>query len=125
MDALQHGAQQPFYQVLVDVRDWPPQGPKDFVAYAAQEEVQAPQVSCAKNQCGWCRMSLPWLRTMVCVVPTQPPSTWKSENGDDGFQHPYTSFLFLGDDENGDLIPTRALRDKYKQPRIDVQPPEG
>lgn len=55
----------------------------------------------------------------------QPPSTWKSERGDDVFQHPYTNFLFLGDDENGDFIPTRALRDKYKQPRIDVQPPEG
>ena len=33
------------------------------------------------------------------------------------------SILFLGDDENGDLIPTRALRDRLKQQRRDVFPP--
>ena len=54
----------------------------------------------------------------------QPPSTWKLEKGSDEFQHPHLNFLFLGVDENGDYIPTRALREKYSQARTDVQPPE-
>ena len=54
----------------------------------------------------------------------QPPSTWKLEKGADEFQHPHLNFLFLGVDENGDYIPTRALREKYGQPRTDVQPPD-
>ena len=32
--------------------------------------------------------------------------------------------LFLGTDERGDLIPTRALRDKFRQPRQDIFPPD-
>lgn len=33
--------------------------------------------------------------------------------------------MFLGNDECGDYLPCRALRDKYGQERRDVQPPES
>ena len=32
--------------------------------------------------------------------------------------------LFLGVDERGDLIPTRALREKFRQERQDIYPPD-
>ena len=56
-------------------------------------------------------------------LAVQWPSTWLSEKGPDDFKNPMRSILFLGDDENGDLIPTRALRDRLKQQRRDVFPP--
>lgn len=34
------------------------------------------------------------------------------------------SAVFLGCDENGDLIPTKALREKYGQARQDIFPPD-
>ena len=37
--------------------------------------------------------------------------------------HPYSYLLFLGADERGDMIPTKALRERYSQPRVDVYPP--
>ena len=33
--------------------------------------------------------------------------------------------MFLGNDECGDYLPCRALRDKYAQERRDVQPPKS
>ncbi len=54
----------------------------------------------------------------------QWPSTWESEKGADLFDHPMKTVLFLGEDDNGDLIPTRALRDKHGQARQDIFPPD-
>ncbi|CAK0786218.1 hypothetical protein CVIRNUC_009431 [Coccomyxa viridis] len=95
--SLQHGEKQTFYHVLVDARDWPADSGDAPVpvAYVAHEKLYAPQ----------------W------------PSTWVSERGPDDFKNLMRSILFLGDDENGDLIPTRALRDRLKQQRRDVFPP--
>ena len=39
--------------------------------------------------------------------------------------HPYSYLLFLGADERGDMIPTKALRERYSQPRVDVYPPSS
>ena len=33
--------------------------------------------------------------------------------------------LFLGKDENGDMIPIRQLRDRYRQQREDIFPRNG
>lgn len=46
VEALQHGALQPFYHVLVDERDWTPDSQESLVAYVAQEKLIAPQVVC-------------------------------------------------------------------------------
>ncbi|EIE19000.1 hypothetical protein COCSUDRAFT_54839 [Coccomyxa subellipsoidea C-169] len=93
---LQFGDLQPFYHLLVDVRDWPLNSSTPPVAYVPQERLLAPQ----------------W------------PSTWESEKGADLFDHPMKTVLFLGEDDNGDLIPTRALRDKHGQARQDIFPPD-
>jgi hypothetical protein len=110
----------------VDERDWTPDSQESLVAYVAQEKLLAPQV-CHRVCHGSISSTLP-----VCAgvdanlaASVQLPSTWKLEKGGDEFQHPHLNFLFLGVDENGDYIPTRALRDKYGQPRQDVQPPES
>lgn len=55
----------------------------------------------------------------------QDPSTWVTEHGSDPFEHLFLMQLFLGEDERGDLIPVRQLRDKYLQARRDIQPPSG
>jgi hypothetical protein len=59
----------------------------------------------------------------MSYLSLQWPSTWKLENGPDEFQHPLLSAVFLGYDENGDLIPSKALREKYGQGRQDIYPP--
>ncbi len=55
----------------------------------------------------------------------QEPRTWLAEHGPAELQHPMRDALFLGMDERGDLIPTRALRDKFRQPRQDIYPPDA
>lgn len=42
--SLPHGLQQPFYQVLVDSKDWEGQWARPAVAYVAQELLEAPEV---------------------------------------------------------------------------------
>ena len=44
-------------------------------------------------------------------VPPPPP-----------VEHPYTYLLFLGPDARGDLIPSRALRERFGAERRDVGP---
>ena len=44
---LQHGQQQPFYQVLVDAKDWDTSWASPAVAYVAQELLNAPEVHTA------------------------------------------------------------------------------
>lgn len=53
----------------------------------------------------------------------QEGSTWLQEYGDDPLSHPYISLLYLGTDHAGDLLPSRALREKYSTERRDVGPP--
>lgn len=89
---LQQGAAQRWYHVLLDHRDWPQDQPA--VAYAAEELLSAPQA----------------------------PLTWADEHGNDRFVHPYGYTLFLGEDAQGDMLPTRQLRDRYAQQRQDVHP---
>lgn len=38
----------------------------------------------------------------------------------DGFDHPYISFLFYGMDAAGDFIPVKQLREKYNRPRHEI-----
>lgn len=52
------------------------------------------------------------------------PVTWRQTYGAEGMHHPYLYLLFLGFDNNGDLIPVRVLRDLYGQKRKDVGPPK-
>lgn len=53
----------------------------------------------------------------------QPAKTWVEAYGSEEFENPYSMKMFLGNDECGDYLPCRALRDKYSQQRRDVQPP--
>lgn len=93
------GPWQPFYSVLVDARDWPPRGaPLDPAAPPPPPLTYVPQSK--------------------LHVPTPEANRAQGQ----GFDHPYAYLLFLGTDENGDLIPTAALRDRYGAPRIDVFP---
>lgn len=52
------------------------------------------------------------------------PQTWTGMFGRDPLQHPYMYLLFLGQDNDGNMIPCKALREKYSQARRDV-PPRG
>ncbi|KAK9846385.1 hypothetical protein WJX81_002720 [Elliptochloris bilobata] len=85
---------QPFYHVLVDLADWDLADTLPPVTYVAQDRLVAPV-----------------------------PRTWLAEHGPAVLQNPMRDALFLGVDERGDLIPTRALRDKFRQERQDVFPP--
>ena len=62
------------------------------------------------------------LLTNNFLVYLQAPLTWADEHGDDRFVHPYRYTLFLGEDAQGDMLPTRQLRDRYAQQRQDVHP---
>ena len=55
----------------------------------------------------------------------QPAKTWVEAYGTEEFENPYCFKMFLGNDECGDYLPCRALRDKYAQERRDVQPPKS
>ncbi len=55
----------------------------------------------------------------------QPAKTWIEAYGSEAFENPYCFKMFLGNDECGDYLPCRALRDKYAQERRDVQPPQS
>ncbi len=93
--ALQNGVAQPFYHILVDMRDWPSARFEAPVAYVAEELLDAPQ----------------------------EPATWVQVHGKDEFQHPYTYLLFLGVDGAGDFLPVQQLRDKFSVARRDVYAP--
>lgn len=49
------------------------------------------------------------------LLPTEP---------DRGFYHPYMYLLFYGEDQKGDMIPIKQLREKYNAARHEI-PPEG
>ncbi|GBG00504.1 hypothetical protein Rsub_13266 [Raphidocelis subcapitata] len=95
---LEGGLKQPFYHVLVDVRDWAFDATQPPVAYVAQELLAAPEL-------------------------TDDGTSWGEVYGEDELQHPYSYVLFLGADARGDLVPCRQMRDKYGAPRRDVRRP--
>lgn len=89
-------AAQPCYHVLVDVRDWEgvvadPEGTPP-VAYVPQARLEA---AAAKKTGG------------------------SSGSDGDGFDHPFSYLLFLGPDSKGDMIPCRALRERFGVERRD------
>ncbi|KAI8477009.1 MAG: hypothetical protein J3K34DRAFT_498324 [Monoraphidium minutum] len=123
---LEGGLQQPFYHVLVDVRDWEFDAAQPPVAYVAQELLAAPEL-------------------------LDDGASWGEVYGTEELQHPYGYILFLGADARGDMLPCRRgaaqrrargsalalarplrtirvpgcrtpaqLRDKYSQARRDV-----
>ena len=96
--ALEHGLKQPFYHILVDVRDWRFDAAQPPVAYAAQELLAAPEL-------------------------VDDGASWSEVYGPGELQHPYSYILFLGQDARGDLLPCRQLRGKYSAPRRDVRRP--
>lgn len=99
VDGLTRGTQQPFYHVLVDVRDWDFDASQPPVAYAAEEMLTCPELE-------------------------QEGMTWTQVYGaGDDLQHPYSYVLFLGADARGDMLPCRQLRDKYGVKRRDVYRP--
>lgn len=93
--SLTRKAAQPFYHLLVDVRDWPPNEEAPPIAYVAEELLEAPE----------------------------EPSTWLSEFGGEPLQHPYKNLLFLGVDGQGDLLPVKQLREKFCVARRNVYAP--
>lgn len=122
--SLEYGDLQPFYHLLVDVRDWPLDASTPPVAYVPQERLLAPQVCLASVfRLRLHRQSSVAFKNWACPC-LQWPSTWASEKGADLFDHPMKTVLFLGEDDNGDLIATRALRDKHGQSRQDIFPPD-
>lgn len=93
---LAHGADQLFYHVLVDARDWPLDGDTPPVAYVAEE----------------------------CLTAGSSADFSSDQPLVDGsFEHPYSYLLFLGADGQGNMVPARQLRDKYCVGRRDVYVP--
>ncbi|KAL4857449.1 Clp protease adapter protein ClpF [Chlorella vulgaris] len=93
---LANGADQVFYHLLVDSRDWPLDGDSPPVAYVAEE----------------------------CLTPGSAADFTSDQPLVDGsFEHPYSYLLFLGADGQGNMVPARQLRDKYCVGRRDVYAP--
>lgn len=49
--------------------------------------------------------------------------TWAEAHGPEMVRHPYEYLLFFGKDGEGNMIPAKALREGYNQPRKDVYAP--
>jgi len=107
---LSGGLGQLFYILLVDIRDFGDQALRDPnlapITYIAEEELA----------------SVPF---PLDEVGDDRVPTWKDTFGEDPLQHPYLYMLYLGPDAEGNLIPTRALRNRYKIARWDVYGKEG
>ena len=94
----ERGENQPFYHVLPDVAECPliVDGNQCYVAYVAEERLSAPE----------------------------PPATWVEVHGRDKVvAHPFLDRLFYGADGEGNWVPSKALRNKYKLDRKDVYVP--
>lgn len=90
----------PFYHVLIDARDW---------NGSDEEEGGPPPLAYVPEG----RLATPAL-----------PDTWAAlhplPEGD--LDHPFSYLLFLGPDACGDLVPSRALRERFGAERRDVGP---
>ena len=122
---------QPFYHVLVDARDW--RGPEDSppLAYVPQSRLTWPEDP--ESWSTWSRLDEREREEGGNGgagdrggAASPPPSPFASLGADEReLLHPYSYLLFLGADERGDMIPTKALRERYSQPRVDVYPPSS
>ena len=92
----------PFYHVLIDVRDW--------AAGEGGDSEDAPP-------------PLAYVPEGRLAAPA-PPATWAEAHPlpDGDLDHPFAYLLFLGRDARGDLIPSRALRERFGAERRDVGP---
>ncbi|GAX76663.1 hypothetical protein CEUSTIGMA_g4109.t1 [Chlamydomonas eustigma] len=86
---------QPYYHVLVDVRDCEPQVGLPPTVYVPQERLTAPEIE-------------------------ETSKSWIEAYGSEPMYHPYLDALFLGQDGKGDYIPCRHLREKFSVRRRDV-----
>jgi hemimethylated DNA binding protein len=115
---------QPFYHVLVDARDW--RGPEDSppLAYVPQSRLAWPEdPECWST---WGRLDGGEESGEKRDHSDTPLPLFASLGADEReLLHPYSYLLFLGADERGDMIPTKALRERYSQPRVDVYPPSS
>jgi hypothetical protein len=63
-------------------------------------------------------------------APT-PPATWRSVRGQDPqdpdflISHPYMYLMFYGQDGEGNYVPSKKLRDKFKKQRRDAYWSDG
>ena len=122
---------QPFYHVLVDARDWRGREDSPPLAYVPQSRLLWPE---DPSEC--------WATWPKVDEVMKEKREGEGEEGEEGSNnstaslfasgagerellHPYSYLLFLGADERGDLIPTKALRERYSQPRVDVFPPSS
>lgn len=92
------GFGQPYYHVLVDVRDFDFNPDQPPITYVAEEYLTCPDVD--------------------EEISTHPAF------GNDMPRHPFLYQLFLGPDAQGDLVPCRYLREKFSVERRDVYPKE-
>jgi hemimethylated DNA binding protein len=93
---LPRGVNQPYYRVLVDTRDWGTGREGDApLAYLPEEALSGPPEG----------------------------KSWKQAYGEDPLKHPYSYLLFLGPDNEGNMLPCKQLREKYGVKRRDVPPP--
>jgi len=94
VENLRNGTEQIFYHVLVDFADWPENYDEPPVAYVAEELLSA-----------------------ASLVDFGSPEPLASTSD---FEHPYSYLMFLGSDGQGNMIPSRQLRDKYCVARKDI-----
>jgi len=94
------------YHVLIDTRDFEALG---LGADEEGEEVGPPPLAYVPEG----RLSAP-----------SPPDTWSSLHPppEGALDHPFAYLLFLGPDARGDMIPSRALRERFGVERRDVGP---
>ena len=118
---------QPFYHVLVDARDW--RGPEDSppLAYVPQSRLVWPEDPDCWLTWGELDDDARRRRRGGGASKSSSPFFASALSGTDEREllHPYSYLLFLGADERGDMIPTKALRERYSQPRVDVYPPSS
>mmetsp|Transcript_25874 Transcript_25874/g.66704 ORF Transcript_25874/g.66704 Transcript_25874/m.66704 type:complete len:499 (+) Transcript_25874:102-1598(+) len=141
--SLPRGSRQPFYQLLVDVRDWSFDYTLPPVAYVAEDFLWAPEqggpegmeaLQAAQPGPGSEGSTAPSTSSSSSSSSTASggsqegpkigePMSWVERFGEGTFKHPYEYMLFLGQDARGDYIPCKQLRDRYNVQRRDVWAP--
>jgi hypothetical protein len=101
----------PCYHVLIDVRDFEALGMGGPDEGGDEEDGDGGPPPVAYVPEG--RLTAPAL-----------PDTWESAHPspEGSLDHPFAYLLFLGPDARGDMIPSRALRERYGAERRDVGP---
>ena len=97
---LQHGTDQVFYHILVDVADWP----MNVDSLEESLELDAPVAYVAEELLD--KITFADFESDDPIVNTP-------------FQHPYSYLMFLGMDAGGNMIPCRQLRERFDVERMD------